>query len=70
MNKPGQAKLMKLFTSTEPPKDFQSALEKFGYRFPAGTEAVLHVGTTARFYIRHYPEVLDSLEEEFQLEQR
>ncbi len=70
IDKPGQVKLMKLFTSGTPPKEFQSALEKYGYRFPPGTEVVSHLGTAPSFYIRHYPEVLDSLEAEFQLEQR
>lgn len=70
INKPGQVKLMKLFTGHALPKDVQSALEQFGYRFPPRTEAVSHHGTVPSFYIRHYPDVLDRLEAEFQLEQR
>ena len=69
-NKPGQAKLIKRFTSSSPPKDLQSAFEEFGYEFPSGTEVVMARSTVYIFYIQHYPEVLDSLEAEFQLEQR
>jgi hypothetical protein len=68
--KPGQAKLIKRFTSSTTPKDLQSALEEFGYKFPAGTKVVSVNSTVPVFYIQHYPDVLDSFESEFQLERR
>lgn len=70
INKPGQAKLISLFTGDSPPSDFQTGLEILGYQFPRGTEAVSGHLTTPNFYIKHYPDVLDSLESEFHLERR
>lgn len=68
--RPGQTKLVERFMSPSPPSDFQAALEEFGYKFPPGTEARAVNSTVPVFFIQHYPDVLDTLELEFELEQR